>query len=366
MAPLYRLLFADLVTDQLLDVLPVQGLGFDDYIGKSGALSGKIPIPDPEMAARVRAAAVPGRTAVWVERGSDIWWGGILWTMTPSVDDRGGVSVDIQAATFESYLDRRVVFTTQTYTQVDQLAIARGLVGYAASLSGGDIGIRMDATKVSGVLRDRSYVASEVPRVRDLLDDLAAVDGGFEWRIQAYRDTATGARVKQLQLGYPKIAVGAQPVMLTYPGNVLAYTLPSDATTMANVWQSRGATVDNTVDAEGGPLLSSVWRYDDRLNGGWPRLDGTSDYNTVSVKTTLDNHAKADLARARNAATIPSIRVRLDGEITPALIGARARLRIRDVWHAEGLDATYRVVGMKLDPAERGREESAELYLEAA
>ncbi|MGW7270807.1 hypothetical protein ACWGH5_09830 [Streptomyces sp. NPDC054864] len=365
MAPLYRLLFADLVTDQLLDVLPVQGLGFDDYIGKTGALSGKIPVADSEMAARVRAAVVPGRTAVWVERGSDIWWGGIVWTMTPSVDDRGGVSVDIQAATFDSYLDRRVVFTTQTYTQVDQLAIARGLVGYAASLDKGDLGFEMD-TKLSGVLRDRTYTASEVPRVRDLLDDLAAVDGGFEWRVQTYRDTATGKRVKRLQFGYPKIQAGAQPVMLTYPGNVLTYSMPTDSTGMANVWQSRGATVDNTVDADGGALLSSAWLYTDRLNAGWPRLDGTSDYNTVSVKATLDNHAKADLARARNPVTIPTVRVRLDGEITPSLIGARARLRIRDVWYADGLDATYRVVGMKVDPAERGREESAELYLEAA
>jgi hypothetical protein len=365
MAPLYRLLFADLVTDQLLDVLPVQGLGFDDYIGKTGALSGKIPVPDPGMAARVRAAVVPGRTAVWVERGADIWWGGIVWTMTPSVDDRGAVSVDIQAATFDSYLDRRVVFTNQTFTQVDQLEIARGLVTYAASLDKGDLGIQMD-TQLSGVLRDRTYLASEVPRVRELLDDLAAVDNGFEWRVQVYRDPAAGKRVKRLQLGYPKIQVGAQPVMFTYPGNVLSYSIPTDATGMANVWQSRGATVDNTVDATGGPLLSSAWLYTDRLAAGWPRLDGTSDYNTVSVKTTLDNHAKADLARARNATTIPSVRVRLDGEITPSLIGARARLRIRDVWYADGLDATYRVVGLKVDPAERGREESAELYLEAA
>ncbi|AUG87150.1 minor tail protein [Streptomyces phage Attoomi] len=364
MAPLYRLLFADLVTDQLLDVLPVQGLGFDDYIGKTGAMSGKIPVPDKGMADRVRAAVVPGRTAVWVERGADIWWGGIVWTMTPSVDDRGAVSVDITAATFDSYLDRRVVFTTQTYAQVDQLAIARGLVGYAASLDKGDLGFQMD-TQLSGVLRDRTYPASEVHRVRELLDDLAAVDNGFEWRVQVYRDHATGARVKRLQFGYPKIQVGAQPVMLTYPGNVLSYSMPTDATGMANVWQSRGANVDTTVDAQGGPLLSTAWLYTDRLNAGWPRLDGTSDYNSVSVKGTLDNHAKADLARARNATTIPSVRVRLDGEITPALIGARARLRIRDVWYADGLDATYRVVGLKVDPAERGREESAELYLEA-
>ncbi|WP_338932641.1 poly-gamma-glutamate hydrolase family protein [Streptomyces netropsis] len=362
---MYRFLFTDLRTDQLLDALPVQRVSFDDYIGKVGSLRGTIAVPDEAMAARIKSAVVPGRTALWVERGDSLWWGGIVWTMTQAVDDRGAASVDVQAATFDSYLERRVIDKTQTYAQVDQLAIARGLIGYAASLDGGDIGLRLD-TRTSGVLRDRTYVAADVPRVREALDALASVEGGFEWHIRAYRDPITGERVKRLEFGYPTIKAGATPVMLTYPGNVLTYSMPTDGTGLANTWQSRGATINTDVSAESRPLLSTAWVYPDKLAAGWPRLDGTSDYNTVSVKATLDAHAKADLARAREAVTIPSIRVRLDGEITPALLGASVRLRVTDVWHPEGMDAAYRVVGMRVDPAERGREESAELYLEAA
>lgn len=362
MASVYRLLAADLLTDRLIDVLPVQDLAFDDFIGKTGALSGVIPVPDPGMAARVRAAILPARTALWVERGSDVWWGGILGTPTPRSDGRGGAFLDVQAATFDSYLNRRLVLADLAFRQTDPLGIARGLVEYAASLPGGDIGLLLDP-QTSGVLRDRAYRAADAARVRDLLDDLAAEEE-FEWRVQAYRD-ATGARVKRLQLGSPRIQSGAAPVVLTHPGNVLEYSQPTDGTGMANVWQSRGATVESDLSADSGPLLSGVHVDTDRLAAGWPRLDGTSDYPSVTDRTTLDALAGADLARARDAIVIPSVRVRLGGEVSPALIGSRVRLRIRDVWHPEGLDVVRRVVGLRVEPAERGREENAELYLEA-
>ncbi|WP_431980798.1 hypothetical protein [Streptomyces qinglanensis] len=362
----YRYLFADLRTDQLLDQLPVQGVTFDDYIGKTGALSGTIPVADAGMAERVKRAVVPGRTALWIERGPDLWWGGIVWTMTPGVDDRGAVSVAIQAATFDSYWDHCILRDTLEAVQEDQFDIARDLVQYAAEQEGGDIGIRTDASRASGVLRDRTYSRYDSTRVREALDHLAGVENGFEWRVQVYRDAATGERVKRLQLGYPTIQAGAAPIMLTYPGNVLTYSWPQDATGMANVWQSRGATDNNNQAQDSRPIMSTLWSYPDKLKNGWPRLDGSSDYNTVERLDTLDEHARADLARAKDPVVIPTVKARLDGQVTPALIGAPVRLRIRDIWFSVGLDADYRVVGLHVTPAQRGQQESAELYLEAA
>ncbi|MEU7636570.1 MULTISPECIES: hypothetical protein [unclassified Streptomyces] len=362
----YRFLFTDLRTDQLLDVLSVQQAAFDDYIGRTGSLRGTLAVPDAATAARIKAAVVPGRTALWVERGRDLWWGGIVWTATPAVDERGSATVALQAATFDSYWDRREIRDTLEARQMDQLDIARELAAYAANKAGGDIGIRIDYTGTSGVLRDRTYSRYDATPVREALDRLAAVDGGFEWRVQVYREAETGERVKRLQLGYPKIRSGAVPVMLTYPGNVLAYSWPQDATGMANTWQSRGATDNQNQAEQSNPLLSTEWSYPEKLKEGWSRLDGHSDYTTVERLTTLNEHAKADLARAKEPVVIPSIRVRLDGEVTPALIGATVRLRIRDTWFSDGLDATFRVVGLSVTPDQRGQQESAELYLEAA
>lgn len=363
MTPTYRIIFTDLRSDQVLDTLPVTGVSLDDYIGKTGRFAGTVPIPNRAIAERARRALVPGRTGLWVERGRDIWWGGILWTLQLASDARGFLGAQIQAGGWESYLYRRILYDTQEAVQVDQFDIARGLVDYAQQTRGGDIGITYD-TDPSGIVRDRTFSRYDHHTIGDLLDDLAAVEAGFEWRIQSYRDT-DGRRVKQLRLGHPVIRAGASDVVLDHPGPIMTYAWPTDATGKANAWQSRGASVNRNQAADSVPLMSPVLVDEADLDAGWPRLDGSSDYTTVERQTTLDAHARADQTAARAPVTIPEITVRPGGVISPALLGATVRVRIRDLWHPTPLDERFRVVGMSLTPPERGRPEQARLYLEA-
>ncbi|MGW2485179.1 hypothetical protein ACWCWQ_35720 [Streptomyces sp. NPDC001571] len=362
----YRALLCDLRTDQLLDVLPLQGVSLDDWIGKTGAASGTIPIPNAQIAARVRGAVEPARTALWIERGRNLWWGGIIWTATVASDARGFLSMQIQAGTFDSYLDHRRLTDTQSATGTDQFDIARALVTYAQSAPGGDIGIEYD-DHLSGVARDRTYSRYDLPTVRDLLDQLAKVEDGFEWRIAVHRDAESGRRVKRLQLGHPVIRTGASDIVLDHPGPVLAYGWPVDGTQRANAWQSRGAANNTNQASESVPLMSAELVAGDDLAAGWPRLDGTSDYSTVTTQSVLDAHARADWSTARRPRTIPEITVALDRTpLTPALLGSTVRLRIRDLWWPQTLDERYRIVGMSITPPERGRPETAKLFLEAA
>jgi hypothetical protein len=360
--PTYRLLICDLRSDQLLDVLPVQGVSLDDYIGKTGRLTGTVPIPNTAIAARARRALVPGRTAVWVERNREIWWGGILWTLSLASDERGRLGVQLQCGGWESYLYRRLLLTSQEAVQADQLDIARGLLDYVQTTPGGDIGITYD-TATSGTLRDRTFSRYDLSTVGDLLDQLGAVEGGFEWRIASHRD-ADGRRIKTLRLGAPTIRTGTSDIVLTHPGPITAYTWPLDATALATAWQSRGASINNNQAITSYPLTSPVLIDDTAIGEGWPRLDGASDYSAVERQATLDAHARADATAARSPAQIPEITVRLDGTLTPALLGATVRIRIRDLWHPDTLDARFRVVGLSLTPPERGRPETATLYLE--
>ncbi|MEV4966649.1 hypothetical protein AB0886_05195 [Streptomyces sp. NPDC024062] len=362
MASPYRILLCDLRSDTLLDALPVQGITLDDYIGKTGRLAGTVPIPNAELAARARRALIPGRTGVWVERGRNIWWGGILWTLNVASDARGFLGAQIQCGGWESYLYRRLLFDTLTATQVDQLDIVRELIDYAQETPGGNLGITYDST-VSGVLRDRTFLRYDQPSVGEILDQLSAAERGFEWRIGSYRD-GDGRRVKRLHLGHPIIRGGATDIVLDRPGPILSYSLPTDATIKANAWQSRGASTNTNQAADSYPLMSPVLVADDDIAAGWPRLDGTSDYTTIEQQSTLDAHARADWSAARTPVTIPEVTVLLGDSITPALLGSTVRLRIRDLWHPDGLDVRYRVVGMTITPPERGRPETARLYLE--
>ncbi|AJT67451.1 hypothetical protein T261_5835 [Streptomyces lydicus] len=364
MTATYRALFCDLRTDQVLDTLPVSGVSIEDYIGKTGTMSGTLTAPDPAAAERIKTAVLPGRTAVWIERDRAVWWGGIIWTVAVSSTARGApAKADIQAGTFDSYLDHRLLTADLTATGEDQFDIARRLVDFAQSSDGGDIGIRLSRA-TSGVKRTRKYSRFDLPKIRELLDKLASVQGGFEWRIRCYRDTA-GERIKELQLGHPRITTSRGPaeVILDYPGAVTSYTFPYDATTRATHWQSRGATGSTT----NRPLISTPLHVTGAIEGGWPRLDGTSDYTSITTKAALDDHAAADLAEAWTRQVIPEITVNLDAaHLTPAILGATIRLRIADVWTSAGFTGRYRVVGFAVRAPERGQAETASLTLDAA
>lgn len=359
----YRVIICDLRTDQLLDVLPVTGLSFDDYIGKTGTCSGTIEITDTRVAARMRLNFIPSRTAIYIQRKSDIWWGGVLWTRTPSVDSRGYVRIGFQACTFESYFDRRKIYDTQTFVGEDQLEIVRKLLDYAQGQTGGDIGITYDPL-YSGIGRDRTYSSYDLLNIREQIDLLSNVDGGFEWRMRAYSDEA-GNRVRRLQLGYPKIVTSHTDIMLSSPGQILGYSLPEDGTTTANYWQSRGASNNQDASEDSTPLMSQRYFWPTDLDAGWPRLDGSSDYTTVTDQATIDAHAVADIRRYRRPIIIPDIDVLLDGKtITPSLLGTTTRIRIKDIWYHEGVTLRYRIIGFKVQPPDRGKPETASLYLE--
>ncbi|MFI2037614.1 hypothetical protein ACH470_23645 [Streptomyces bottropensis] len=360
----YRFLFTDLRSDQVLDALPVQGVALDDFIGKTGRLTGNVPIPNRQIAERARRALQPGRTGVWVERGREIWWGGILWTLNLASNARGYLTAQIQCGGWESYLYRRLLYDTQLAEDIDQFDIVRGLLDYAQSTPGGDIGITYDG-EPSGVTRDRDFSRYDLPPIGDLIDQLATVERGFEWRIASYRNT-NGRRVKRLVLGHPIIRTGTAEIVLDHPGSVLTYAWPHDASALANAWQSRGASINTNQAADSVPLMSERLVAADDVAAGWPRLDGSSDYTTVEQQTTLDAHARADWTAARRPIQIPEVEVLLGDNITPALLGATVRVRIRDLWHPDVLDARYRVVGLSINPPERGRPETARLYLEVA
>ncbi|MFF9900031.1 hypothetical protein [Streptomyces longispororuber] len=354
----YLAYFADLRTDTPIDVLPLQGLEFDDYIGKPGSLSAALPVPNRRMAARVREI-VEGRTAVYLERGGQVCWGGIVWTLTPAMDEQGLVTVALQAATFDSYAARRRIRRTLAFTATDDVTIVRRLWEHIQEAPGGDIGVGY-APAPPGTPRTVTYHDGEETLVEEAVAQLAATDPGFEYLVSVHRDPATGARAKRLLFGVPRLDLGEGTTVLDLPGDVLTYSFPRDATRGGTTARARGGAPEGAA----GPVVSDEHVARALIEGGFPRLDTTSDHGNVTDKATLNALARAELAALGGPVVIPAVRVRLDADTTPLLLGTTVRLRIHDVWFSPGLDAAYRVVGVKVTAPERGRAESAELFLE--
>ena len=351
----YRVIFADVATDQTLDILPVNDLEFDDYIGKPGSFTGTIPIPNTDLAGRV-ARLTEGRTAVYVARGADLWWGGVLWTMTPACDDKGVITCAIQAGTFDSYAGRRYIRSSLTYLNVDQFQVVRNLWQYVQWTSGGNIGLTF-GTETSGTLISPSWRDGDETLVDDAISQLTSATPGFEYCVSVFRDPNSGARTRLLRLGAP-IRSGTTPLIVDKPGSILTYSFPRDATRAATATRARSSSGQDR------PLASSVHTADALIAAGYLRLDSSTDYSNVTDLPTLEGYAAANLAAAGTSVVVPSLTVQLDGTFTPQMLGTSIRVRIADRWFQTPLDHTFRIIGFRVKPAQRGRPDTVDLYLD--
>ena len=127
---------------------------------------------------------------------------------------------------------------------------------------------------------------------------------------RAALDLCIGEQIERINAQF--IRTGASEIVLDRPGPVMSYGWPIDATVLANSWQSRGASDNRNQTQESLPIMSELLVDEQQIGAGWPRLDGTSDYSTVTEQATLDAHARADLAAALRPRTIPEITVALD------------------------------------------------------
>ncbi|MFE0422277.1 hypothetical protein [Streptomyces sp. NPDC058953] len=363
----YRVLFCDLLTDRPIDVLPLRDVSFDDYIGRSGSLTGTIPVPDARIAARARKI-VEGRTSVYLERGNDLWWGGIVWTTTPASDDKGVLTLAVQAATFDSYAARRRIRTSVVDRGGrDQLQIARILWRLMQQRPSGDIGVVFESYEDSGVEQSVAWWEGDEVTYEEAMHQIAEQGKGFEHHIVVRRDPVTGQRTRLLRLGSPELDGGPADLVLDRPGTILSYAFPRDATRGGTHSRARGGNHSSDPNGEGRPVSSREWVAEELIEAGWPQIDLSAENSSATTRGPLDFLAWKTLQDARGAVVIPEVTVRLDGSlpVAPELLSRTVRLRITDEWHPEGLDRRYRVIGIKVSPPQRGRPETAELYLEA-
>lgn len=352
----YRIKFADLLTDSNIDEFPLANVNMQMLIGAAGTMTGSIPIArgDFKTGRRIDAVRASGASAAYVYRTGTPWWGGALWTKVKASDEKGNPSVTLGASTLESYIDRVYLGADlPTLTSTDQLAIARSIIDHMQADPHANIGLTYDASITSGILRDRApYTAAQRPSYLKMLSDLAALDGGFEFIIQVLTDPTTGSRMRRLRLGYPTLSSGVTH-HLGKPGAILTYSMPEDGT--------RAATY---LAATGSSAMSIVHTNATALAAGYPRLDLTTSYGTITDVPTLEAHAAADLALATPPVIVPAVRVRLDAtDLTPQSIGDSVRLHIKDENFPDGIDPTYRLVGMTIAPGERGKPETCDLIL---
>lgn len=366
----YRYDFCDLLTDELIaNDLDLQDVSYERRIGEAGSFSATVNIVDEITAAKVARviprhpedlSSGPGRTIVHVYRNGVIWGSYIIWSANISWGGKDQpIQVRLEGASLESYLFRvKIRSDLGPYEGVDQIEIARNLLETMQLTPRYNIGLIL-TQGTSGVTRDRHYLASDASTFGERLQELADVDDGFEWLITVI-DQGNGVRTRHWVWGYPTIGSDASDHKFLQPGNVLSWSESIDVRG-GTAFQARGQASSEDASEETQAPVSDVVLAQDHLNAGWPGLDVTTDYSSVSDVQTLNDYAKWGATHRAGATRLHQATVRLPANTTfgPGNLGDRVTLMLVNPWWPieDGIASfakSWRVVGMAIRPPSKG------------
>lgn len=356
----YRYILTQITTNTVLAELPLTGVQFNQTINSAGAFQGYMPQSDPVvLLMNVSAATVPGACAIYVDRDGVLIWGGVIWSRTYESDTQ---RLTIRAQEFESYFAHRRITTTQVFNNVDQLTIAQTLITQAQAATGGNIGV-VTRGETSGVLVSRTFYGYELKPVLSALQDLSKSTTGFDFAIKVAYDGG-GRPALTLWCGYPRLGTAysstnqSAPVFEFPAGNVISYEYPEDGSAVANVVYALGAGSNE------GKLISTATDAT-KLAAGYPLLETSTNYTDIYDSTLLGNLAAGQI----KAVSSPPVTIKLvvAPYVDPVLgsynLGDDVRLRIQDDRFPNGLDATYRIMGIGVAAGENNSPERVTLNL---
>lgn len=364
----YTYRFANILSDSDVAELELSNVKFDRRIIVPGSFSGTAIVTNGEIGNEVKKV-VPGKTLVHVYRNADIWGTYIIWSAR--VSSQGSVtSVEFSGSTLESWFYRRIIdIDALEYSQEDQIVIFNDLVsnaqiGWLPYESAANINIAVYPPGVSGVPRDRVYRKTEAASYGQRMEELANVDDGFEYMVRTYIES-DGTRVREMVWGYPGLNDTVNAYNYFYPGNIKSYKFTYDATDAGTAFWSRGDTVESDYAEDAEPLMTQfpvlVGEY---FDASWPHLDKVLDYSSVTDIKTLEEYAAFWAANRAGIIMIPEIDIAAgDNEFHPNLLGSYATFTITDhffpiIKGTPTYEGQFRVVGVEISPAERGRDET--------
>jgi hypothetical protein len=355
---------ADLLTGAVTAEIELTGVRISRRLNAAGTLNGTWPVPNNWAGGSPYVLTTPARTMVTAFRDGRPMYGGVLWTRRPDPERQ---TIELGCADWFSYFDHRFVLplftpngtTSQvsmlntSFSQVEQNEIVRQLVAQAQAHTGGNLGIVVDSTN-SGILRDRTYAGHELVDVGTALKQLAEVIDGPDLAFGVSPELdANGRVVKTLRVGNPKLGQEGSAHVFELGANVRSYSFDSDGTRMATRQYATGEGI------EAGQLVA-VAENTVRASDGWPILETETSFNTVSLDTTLQEHADAELARNSLPVVTPTLTVDASGldangrKVFPSAgevtLGDQVRFVAKDWFFKNGISTIVRVVGIEYQP----------------
>jgi hypothetical protein len=348
-----------------LDDLELVNVTFDKRIGQAGSFSATIPITSARIRDRVARVISPNPADLGVGPGvvtcqvlrAGVPWGE-YWITAASVSRSGreAPSISLTGSTMDAYMTQVEIQDNLTFEGEDQIDIARALIESMQARDHASLRL-ITQDGISSVPRDRTYLANE-GSYGQRLQELAQADNGFEWTV----NIVAGPSGVERHWVWGAPTLGRSQVAHVFSdarGDILSWSEEIDALRGGTYWRARGDSASDDASTTGTSLMSAPALAEAHLAAGWPRLDRTITYSSVSQQTTLDDYAAYWAANAPGALRVDSITVALGKTptFTPNNLGDQARIFLHNEWHP-AQSRVRRIIGIGITPpsSDNGKE----------
>lgn len=350
-----RYIFGDVLTNQVIEEIPCQGVTIAEGLD-GGEFRGSFALDiNNKSNDDLVSASIPGKCYVVAERNGVPIWGGMIWSRTYQSQAK---IVQIYARTMDQYLTKRFITSDLSYVATEQRNIFRNLLLLEQSDPNGSNWI-IPGVFDNVVLADYDIVGTELRTYKEAIDQLSTTETGFEWRVNVTRES--GAYVWTVQTGMPTLGQPLNPasVVFEYPGNILNY------------WQNdtvggSGTHIFAKGSGEGENMPQVEVVHEDLLTAGFSRFDQDIAFKTITDINRLEALAIIQANLRKLPMPVYTVEMKADRtpEFTEWVLGDYCKLAFKDPLHPTGLTYTTRILRWDYTPPSSTSTEEVRLTFE--
>jgi len=349
----------------IISELPFTGVNFTSQLNSVGTFQGHVLLSGINSGpSNAYDGTIPGKTILWVLYTDPVTytsvpvWSGVIWAREY---DSASQTLSISAQEMISLYNRRRISTTKDYSVnplnvngYDPAYIAYQLMLYAEGLTHGKTGLTYNSA-TTAYLTKKLYNGYELKSVYQAIKDLAS--NYFDFKIKPL--VIGGTLVNQFMIGSPLGTIysttSLTATVFQFPGNLVEYKFPEDASSAANKLYGLGYGANNT------KVLATAIDPSKITSGDWPLLEDSASYTDVGDLQLLKDLTLGQL----NATSYPptTIEVVLPPYIDPIYpsynVGDQVRLNIKDDYFPAGINFgnnsdPLRIMAISVSPGENG------------
>jgi hypothetical protein len=351
----------------IISELPFTGVNFTQQLNSVGTFQGHVLLSGINAeSSNAYEGTVPGKTILWVlytdpEDGiTTPVWSGVIWAREY---DSATQTLGISAQEMMSLYGRRRISTDKDYSNnpsnpngYDPAYIAQQLMQYAEGLTHGKTGLNTTLFVGSTIFNTKKkYEDYELKSVYQAIKDLSSGYFDFTIKPRIVSGSLVNYLVIQQTMGSGYSTTNPYATVFDFPGNLIEYKFPEDASGAANKLYGLGYGNNKTKYVAVAIDPSKI------TTGDWPLLEDTTNYTDIGELKLLKDLTLGQL----NAISYPPTTIEvvippyIDPLYTYYAVGDQVRLSIKDDYFPNGINFgnnndPLRVMAISVNPGENG------------